>query len=121
MTKKRTIPGDFGDCEITAVGFEHPNVIVKIYDRNEADFYATIFSGVEYVLLESNHVQNVVSFLHVFESARDGLENEEFADWLRERGLSGEIERLTGNHRICFLSPIAGAQVLIIYEEVSLN
>ncbi|MDB5540553.1 MAG: hypothetical protein JWQ89_2280 [Devosia sp.] len=121
MQTRHTIPGSFGDCEITSIGFEYPDVHVKIIDKSNADFYSATFFAVKYILLETDHVQNVMSFIHYFDNVVDGLRNEEFSEWIGDRGLLTEIEGIAGNHRIYFLTPITGANIVIVCEGVRLS
>lgn len=115
----RIIPGDFGDCELTAVAFDHPDIVVKLFDPSNGAVYSATFSAVSYVLMETNHMQNVVSYIHVFDNVGDALRAPDFAAWLEQRDLLSTIGQIAGNHRLCYVQPIAGADMLIVFEGVS--
>ncbi|KQY62741.1 hypothetical protein ASD52_36425 [Ensifer sp. Root142] len=107
----------FADCEIRTLAFDYPNLTLKLFDSTEVDFYKLVFHNVEFFIFESDHLQNVISAMQVFDNLKDALLDSAFANYARQRKLEEELSKLIGNHRICYIRPITGGDMVIVFAE----
>ncbi|TXR49865.1 hypothetical protein [Phyllobacterium endophyticum] len=112
---------DFGDCEIRAISFEHPDVIVKLFDPNINDFFALEFLGCAYFIIESGSVQNVVGSIILFNSADEAFSHEDFKMFAEDRNIDVKIRNDFFGYKLCLFSVIAGGDFIIVFSDLSIN
>lgn len=121
MDRELNIFGQFADCELTAMQFEHLSLQVKIYNPSLSEFTSVAFSNAVYVVLESDHLQNVISRAYVFENSADALQNVEFKAWAEARGIAGTLSSRFGNYRVVYIVPIAGIECVIVCSNINIE
>ena len=65
---KKTIDRNFGDCEIRTISFMNGSAYLKFLDPVEANFFTVIFHSFGNLLFETNHFQNVIDSVHLYNS-----------------------------------------------------
>ena len=74
---------NFGDCEIREIVFDHPNALIIVRDPFvERDVHVKLFE-VRNMIFSSDHLQNVVGGIYVFNLEEYEQEKKRFA-FLRE-------------------------------------
>ncbi|NTI46634.1 hypothetical protein [Rhizobium rhizogenes] len=107
----------FADCEIRTIGFDHPNLLLKLFDSTEVDFYALSFADVSFCLFESDHLQNVISELSIFDSLDKARNDPAFEEFISAKNIAGELVRIIGNYQVCYIRPITGGDMVIVFSE----
>lgn len=115
------LPQDFEDCEIRSISFDHPNVIVKLFDSFEVNYYTLKFSGAEFVLFESDHVQNVMSRIFSFQNVDEAIKQRDFLKFASDRGILEAIRNRFGNYKICYFYPVTSGDMVICYSQLDIE
>lgn len=117
MESDQKIEG-FEDCEIRTISFDMPNVTINLFDPEEVNYHRLDFKNVEFLIFETNHVQNVVSKIFLFNGLDEALRYPPLASFLQQRKLVDVIEEQIGNYKICYIEPVAGGDCVMIYLEM---
>jgi hypothetical protein len=108
----------FPDCEIRTLAFDYPSLVLKLFDPTEMTYHTLAFRDVVFCVFESDHLQNVVSALQVFDSLTEALRDHAFSNYLQMRNIDENLRKNIGNNRICYIRPITGGDLIIIFREV---
>lgn len=108
----------FPDCEIRTFAFDYPSLILKLFDPTEMTYHSLAFRDVVFCIFESDHLQNVVSALEVFDNLPDALQDHAFSNYVRQREILEDLQKNIGNHRICYIRPITGGDLVKIFGEL---
>jgi hypothetical protein len=108
----------FADCEIRTLAFDYPSLLLKLFDPTEMTYHCLAFRNVIFCVFESDHLQNVVSSLDFFDSLQDAVKDYAFSNYVKQRNLEDEIRKTIGNHRLCYIRPITGGDMIVIFEEI---
>lgn len=111
---RNLFPFEIGDAEVREITFSIDAVVLAFFLPSSKQLIKALFSEVEYFAIESNLMQNVVESARLYE--RRELERNVFSSDLVSKYIS-----LTGERRNCdkkqkhvYISPIAGAEALIV-------
>ncbi|MGA1805253.1 hypothetical protein [Rhizobium sp. HT1-10] len=107
----------FADFEIRTIGFDHPDLLLKLFDSTEVNFYALTFLDVAFCIFETDHLQNVISELSVFENISLARNDLAFEKFVRSRSLTDDLERIVGNYQVCYIRPITGGDMIVIFSD----
>ena len=108
-----------GDCEIHSISFTKDAVHLRLFDSFEVDYFTLVFRGLRYMIFETNHFQNVLESLTIFDNWQE-RKNEHASQWL-DKVSPSLVESDLGNGKIAYFQPTAGGETLIVFEEVEYN
>ncbi|MGU3659063.1 hypothetical protein [Methylobacterium fujisawaense] len=104
----------FGDSEIDLVSFAGDGVRLNFNDQDGKPMAVLDFQGVEYILIESNHMQNVISSISVFDSVDELLRFSPAKIFCQSKN----AELLTNkNLSAAYIRPISGFEAVILFTE----
>ncbi|CUX54493.1 hypothetical protein AGR7C_Lc20134 [Agrobacterium deltaense Zutra 3/1] len=112
------LPQRFEDCEIRSISFDHPNVVIKIFDPFEMDYYTITYTNVAFMIMETDHIQNVVGEIFDFQNFDEAIRQSSFKNYCILRDLSDLLRENYGNYRIGYYNPIAGGDIVLAYASL---
>ena len=121
MTIFLDLPQGFEDCEIRSISFDHPNVVIKLFDSSEIDYYTITFYEVDFFIFESDHIQNVIGRIYNFNNIDDAFMQVDFRNFCEQRNISGLIREKYGNRQVCYFYPITAGDAVVIYTKLAVE
>jgi len=114
---------DIGDCEIQKLEFGFEKLTISIFDREKSINYKINLSSVTYVVFESNHLQNVIETIHMFENFEEALKFNSFLLFSSRFDISNQIIEEDRFLEIIYICPITGGEIVAFFSglEVSID
>ncbi|HEY6258163.1 MAG TPA: hypothetical protein VIY51_20470 [Xanthobacteraceae bacterium] len=106
-----------GDCEIHSISFTKDTVHLRLFDPFDFNYFTIVLHGLRYMLFETNHFQNVLSSIAIFDSWADLKKDPAAAQWLEKLSPSIPEADIIGA-KIAYFQPTAGGETLIIFEHL---
>lgn len=121
MSKHRHI--DVGDYELKSVTFSGFDVEIRLHDQIDGKIALISAKGCSLFLLSSDHMQNVVSQVDVFEFERETAQiPPEIYEFLGRNSLVYDpVQALMRGHTITLIQPTTGAAVLCVSETMDIE
>jgi hypothetical protein len=108
-----------GDCEIREISFTHPDVSLRIFDPFNSSFLTLLFRSVGVMLFETNHVQNVIGSIFLFDSLDEAMTDPLTAPFLTKIApVELEIEAAS---KFVHVRPITGGDTIISFKSFEIG
>ena len=120
MTDAHQTIRNVNDCEIHSISFTENAVHLRLFDSSEVDYLTIVFRGLRHMIFETNHYQNVLSSLAIFDTWDDMKKDPAASQWLEKLSPSA-LGSGVGNAKIAYFQPTAGGETLIVFEELEFN
>lgn len=103
---------NFGDCEIREILFDHPDVLIIIYDPYaERDVHLKAFEVKEF-LCSTNHAQNVIDAIYEFDVSDFPHQSRQYPFVNSSQTIFSKSLRAHPNTKILHAHGIAGGDLL---------
>jgi hypothetical protein len=100
-----------GDCEIRSISFMDDSAYLKFFDPQEVSYFTIVFHKVIHLGFETNHTQNVIDSIVIFNS-----EPEIDRKLVPARFLEALPNNIPASAKLAYIRPIAGGEAFIIFE-----
>jgi hypothetical protein len=110
---------NFGDGEIREISFLHPNVSLKIFNPTDSTFCTLLFRSVGVMLFETNHVQNVIDSIVLFDGLSTAMADESAAAFLK-KVTPTDLANAAGS-KFVHIRPITGGETIISFESFEIH
>lgn len=107
----------FGDCEIRTIAFDHPNIMIKLFDSTNVEFYVLLFSDISFMRMDCDYSQVVLDKLVVYDNIAEA-KSDQFARDVCDRLKIDMSAPELGNRKISILAGIVGGDLVIASANV---
>lgn len=115
---EKALNRNFGDCEIHSISFMNRSAYFKFFDPIKTTFFTLIFHSFENLLFETNHFQNVIDSVHLYNSL-DEAKNDPtalaFLTKIDPATLSAD------GLKFAYIHPIAGGETFISFKSLEME
>jgi hypothetical protein len=115
---KKALNRNFGDCEIHSISFMNRSVYLKFFDPVETTFFTLIFHSFGNLLFETNHFQNVIDSVYLYNSLDEAKSDPAALAFLTK------IDPATldaDGLKFAYIRPIAGGETFISFKSVEVE
>ena len=112
------ISRNFGDCEIRSISFTERSVYLKFFDPIKTSFFTLIFHSFGNLLFETNHFQNVIDSVHLYNSLDEAKSDPAASAFL------AKIDPATldaDGLKFAYIQPIAGGETFISLKSLEIE
>lgn len=103
---------NFGDCEIRSISFMDRSAYLRFFDPVKTTYFTVVFRSFSNLLFETNHFQNVIDSVQVFDTIED-LKNDRTASAFLSKVDQATLE--TKGLKFAYIKPIAGGETFISF------
>jgi hypothetical protein len=108
------------DCEIRGIVFDHPNVRIFFFDPYWKQSFYLSMTDVNQFVFSTNHVQNVVSKIHLFDTIEIAMAHVEFKRAYDQILSNTEHAIIEADKALLFVEPITGGDVIAQFRTLEL-
>jgi hypothetical protein len=118
IMNKKTIDRNFGDCEIRTISFMNGSAYLKFFDPVETTFFTLIIHAFGNLLFETNHFQNVIDSVHLYNSLDEAKSDPAALAFLTK--IDPAMLDADGL-KFAYIQPIAGGETFISFKSLEIE
>jgi hypothetical protein len=120
MEDELTFGRNLGDCEIHSISFSKEAAHFRLFDPHDTTFFTIVFNGVKHLRFETNHTQNVIDSMKIFDGIEEALKDAAVSRWLARFDSFGTNlpDKIA---KVAHIRPIAGGETLVVFSHLEIN